>query len=263
LSKELTKEEPKGAGALVASEALRVLPENQKQIAGRGFGGALANIGAALEDVTLWVRVAAAIPRGAVQFLAKARAIWRRTPEDRRRPPNPELLLSAARGYASQEAEELREKYVRLLAAAVDSATAPLVHPAFANVLGQMTPVEARLFDRFRDGGHFRTYEALSKIAGVQLDAEGIELAMANLDRLGLVETWEAKVEPPAALDPEFKAQIVARGGVIIVEEESTYVVDPNDEENGIAYVTRYVRKMRTPLGQAFDRVCGPPRNPF
>jgi hypothetical protein len=256
----ISKDEPKSAGGLLASEALRIVPENQKQIAGQGFGGALANIGAALEDVTMWVRVVAAVPRGMAQFVARVTAAWRQTPAHRRLAPKPELLLTAATGYANQEEDELREKYVRLIVAAVDSESAPFVHPAFASIIAQMTPVEARLFDFFRTGGYFTSFDALSKAAGVQLDEDGIQLAMASLDRLGLVDDFSPKIEPESANTPEVQQLLVKHGGAIIVEEKSALVLDPNDKEHGTVSVTRSSRKVRTSLGAAFEKVCGGPR---
>lgn len=189
--------------AAIAKEALKVLPEKDKQLAGRSFGGALANLGAAAQDVTLWIRLAAAIPRGAIQLITRTAHQWRRLPPHRRVVPAPNLLLGAATGYATTTEDELRSLFANLLATAIDNGTAPAVHPSFVDVIKQLTPDEARLLAVLKhEGVFFYDIHAVSRgpIAGIPtgtstigltdlferagcLDRARFEVAISNLQR--------------------------------------------------------------------------------
>ncbi len=68
------------------------------------------------------------------------------TPPDQIVEPPPTIAGGVVTGllYASDE-PELRELFVQLLATSMVSTTQPLAHPAFAEFLKQMTPIEARI----------------------------------------------------------------------------------------------------------------------
>src|SRR6185295_5082359 len=94
-------EEGKDATTTIASEALRVVPESDKQMAGLEIGGALTNLGSVLYDVTLWARILAGVPRHAIGLVLRVAQRWRETPAARRVLPTPKLLLGAAAGYSA------------------------------------------------------------------------------------------------------------------------------------------------------------------
>ena len=69
-------------------------------------------------------------------------------PPERIRFPEPTVAVPAlmALSYSMQQ-ETLREMYAKLLATAMDSATATDVHPSFVEVIKQLTPDEARILN--------------------------------------------------------------------------------------------------------------------
>ena len=75
-------------------------------------------------------------------------------PAARRTIPNPALALGAITGSLTND-EVLRARYLNLLAASMDRATAGQVHPGFLAVLRQMTSDETRIFSRFENDGPF------------------------------------------------------------------------------------------------------------
>lgn len=108
--------------------------------------------------------------------------------------------------------ETLRELYANLLATAMDSATTTDAHPAFVEMLKQMTPDEARLVSHFStgallpfidvdvrtkppDGGGFANVVGRARMGQLSLIAEDARCAdpdrivryLDNLERLGLI----------------------------------------------------------------------------
>ena len=126
-------------------------------------------------------------------------------PPARRTIPNPALALGAITGSLTND-EVLRERYLNLLAAAMDRATAGQVHPGFLDVLRQLTPDEVRIVSTFQHDGpyplitvsaRYRFGERLStelrhfSLLGTQAGCEHPERApmyIDNLCRLGLTE---------------------------------------------------------------------------
>jgi Abortive infection alpha len=112
-----------------------------------------------------------------------------------------QALVGSVRGPAA-----LRERYLNLLAAAIDGARADRVHPAFLEVLRQMTPDEARIVSLFQHDGPYPVLTVQSRYKlggaiGTELrnfsllgDAAGCEhpgrapLYIDNLCRLGITE---------------------------------------------------------------------------
>jgi hypothetical protein len=139
--------------------------------------------------MTLWVRMAAALPRLAVEGLWRAAAHWRTLPSDRRASPNVPLLAAATTGYAGAP-EELRERYANLMAASLDVNTASRVHPAFVDFLKQMTTTEVRLVDLLpKEPKRFPSVQDIAERIGAP--ASAIPIALANLVRLNLVTVRE------------------------------------------------------------------------
>lgn len=98
------------ASAKITPEALKVIPDADKRMAGRSFGGAIANIGAVAEDVTLWARLIVSVPRQAGSLIARIVERWRRTPGDWPALPSPKLLLEAAADYSTTIDDDLKTR---------------------------------------------------------------------------------------------------------------------------------------------------------
>jgi hypothetical protein len=255
----LSDDERKSASATIAGEALKVVPEADKQMAGRSFGGALTNLGAALEDVTLWVRLVASVPRGATTFVAKVIDRWRSIPSDRRALPSAKLLLEAAASYGAITDDDLKVRYERLLFSAVDSEAAPRVHPAFVEMIGQMTGAEVRLADHFPIGGYFESYQALTVALGFSIDHHHVEIGMRNLLRLGLItEVGPDLLEPSAAPDHAFLQRVAKlSGGIHVQEVIRVQTIDIGGRRTGTTRTTATVNYRLTALGADFLAVVG------
>jgi hypothetical protein len=152
-------------------------------------------------------------------------------PGNRRRAP---ALAFAAQALASgvRQGAAMRERYLNLLAAAMDSETSARVHPAFLSILRQLTPDEVRIIGmfqhdgpyplltvgaRYKFGGPIRTelrlFSPLAIEAGCE-QPERLPLYLDNLSRLGIVELRKTRVaddtRPFRALEahPTVKAAI-------------------------------------------------------
>jgi hypothetical protein len=158
------------------------------------------------------VRLASAplrfLPGTAARLPAMLRELGERRrgiPLARRTVPNPALALGALTGGLTND-DVLRTRYLNLLAASMDRATAGQVHPGFLAVLRQMTADEARIFSRFeidgpypvitiqshpKHGGARRTelrhFSLLGQEAGCEYPQRA-PMYLDNLCRLGLTE---------------------------------------------------------------------------
>ena len=102
------------------------------------------------------------------KFREECEAEFAKIPEEERVPPRKSLFLSAldAAEYYVEE-EELRRMFARLIAATCDMRKASKVHPSFAGIIQQLSPLDAQnlvnlsshsemLFEPF---GPFRFFE--------------------------------------------------------------------------------------------------------
>jgi len=189
----------------------------------RAFGPAADAFGKAIKPVG---REVGQVTRLAVRALLRAVAgrVWKydqirgwientvgpkveRIPEQHRAEPSPTVAGPAieAMRFAGSE-PELRELFANLLAASMDARTAATAHPAFVEIIKQLTPDEARILkylsERLPDahpivdlrevrGEGFVTlmgnYSHIGKAAGVKND-EVTPVSLENLCRLGLCE---------------------------------------------------------------------------
>ena len=187
-------------------------------------------------------------------------------PQQRLVEPQPFVAAKAVEGLAySHEESELREMYLSLLATAMDSSTAAKAHPAFAKIIHELSPGDARFFNRYalrsrvpivnlvyRHGGRSQT-TLLPALLDTRDDngeqvyiPQGLPEAIVNWDRLGLVcVTYAIRLASDDAYDwvkthPEYTVQdrraLVARAR----DEEALYV------EKGVLDVT--------PFGEQFIR---------
>jgi hypothetical protein len=129
------------------------------------------------------------------------------TPQERISTPPANVAgpaLEALR-FAGEE-EDLREMYASLLASAMDTKTASNAHPAFVEIIKQLTPDEARILRHLSDGRHRPIINIRSDFEDgtggvvvaryVTMIDEHAELAtpaltpsyLDNLVRLGLIE---------------------------------------------------------------------------
>jgi hypothetical protein len=132
-------------------------------------------------------------------------------PTARRRAPALAFAAQALAGSVRQGAT-MRERYLNLLAAAMDESTAARVHPAFLSILRQLTPDEVRLISLFQHDGPYplltvgarykfgaplstelRHFSRLGEGAGCEHIAR-VPLYIDNLCRLGLTELRPVRI---------------------------------------------------------------------
>lgn len=204
--------------ASVAAQAYRDLasPAAQRlgQTVSRALGVALAPVNGALwtaEQALAWL-----------EREVQARFVERDVPEAAIQPPPASVLGATVLGVQAAAGEpKLSSLFAELLATAMDARRAGAVHPAFAEIIRQLLPDEARLLARIAQVGsvHFETrkgarrdsslYEhervrehlpgtELARRAGCKRPAEALAY-VTNLERLGLVEERMRQVGSIAA----------------------------------------------------------------
>src|SRR4029453_16099525 len=97
------------------------------------------------------------LPQMATQMPGTLRDLGERMtaiPGSRRRAPTLAFAAQALAGSV-RFGSTLRERYLNLLAAAVDGDTAARVHPAFLTVLRQLTSDEVRIISTFQHDGPY------------------------------------------------------------------------------------------------------------
>lgn len=121
----------------------------------------------------------------------------RQIPRDRKLAPNPTVALQALAGYAGTDDDELRPLYVNLLLASMDRVKAPSLHPAFPQMLRQITGDEARIMALFRDRP---TYPVISVLAR-QKRGGNSQLELRNWSQLGDEARCRAPERAPTYID--------------------------------------------------------------
>jgi hypothetical protein len=198
-------------------------------------------------------------------------------PGARRRAP---ALAFAAQALAGsvRYGSTLRERYLNLLAAAMDGETAARVHPAFLTVLRQLTPDEVRIISMFQHdgpypllsvGARYRFGERLStelrhfSLLGLQAGCETPErmaMYVDNLCRLGLTELRPVRIADdtrmfrPLEAHPQVQAAI-AKIEARIPELESAHP-GPSDDGNRVVADVQRTALYVTAFGRQFYEAC-------
>lgn len=150
------------------------------------------------------------------QFEERLKSRLAGVPEERLQPPPSYVAVPVLIGLAGAEhSPPLRDLYLELLARAMDREEARRVHPAFAGVVGHLSPDEARLIPlltpeygswpvrcarlyKRRSRGQFTEVRVLTTLAhleeAITLDyREGLSTYLSNLERLGLLSVdWNS-----------------------------------------------------------------------
>jgi hypothetical protein len=143
--------------------------------------------GKALGTLGKTVNVALAPLRGLVwswdrieQYLSEAverKLAQRKVPVDRITTPDPDIAVPAVQALTYSK---LRENYANLIATAMDKQTAGDAHPAFVEILKQLTADEAKILEFLPDVGR---YEPLVDL-GYELPEKGTFFTIRNLGTL-------------------------------------------------------------------------------
>jgi hypothetical protein len=214
------------------------------------------------------------LPQAATRIPLMLRELGERRraiPSARRLAPDPSLALQALTGCLSADAT-LRTRYLNLLAASMDRATARQVHPGFLAVLRQLTPDETLIFSRFekdgpypvvsvqsrlKHGGRRRTelrhFSLLGQEAGCEYPHRG-PLYLDNLCRLGLTElrptrlSEDTRMFRPLEAHPEVTTLMANIG-------KRAPVSDGRDSDPVVAEV-QYKYLFVTSFGRQFYEAC-------
>ena len=206
-------------------------------------------------------------------------------PGGRRRAPT---LLFAAQALAGsvRQGATMRERYLNLLAHAMDGETSARVHPAFLAVLRQLVADEVRIVSLFQHDGPFplisvgalyrfgerlgtelRYFSKLGTDAGCEEPAR-VPLYIDNLCRLGLAEVRPVRVADdtrsfrPLEESPEVKAAIArieARSALDTAPAEAPSNLPSNGQSDANDRVVAELQRAAlyvTAFGRQFYEAC-------
>jgi hypothetical protein len=193
-----------------ATRAIRdlILPPGRELGFGGNFGGGLGAMAMlAAGNLRHLPGMAARLPGTMRDLGERMTAI----PGARRRAPALAFAAQALAGSVRHGAT-MRERYLNLLAAAMDETTAARVHPAFLSILRELTPDEVRLISLFQHDGPYplltvgarykfggplstelRHFSRLGEGAGCE-NVSRVPLYVDNLCRLGLTELRPVRI---------------------------------------------------------------------
>ena len=257
------KERERVRSVVGAVRALMVRPQLGGGDGPVGVGlQALAQI--ALGPLRVVPDVAARVPSTLRELGERVAAI----PGGQRRAPAMAFAAQVLAGSVRQ-APTMRERYLNLLAAAMDRARADRVHPGFLEVLRQMTPDEARIVSLFQHDGPYPVVSVLSRykhggVLGTELrhfsllgESAGVEhpgrtpLYIDNLCRLGVAELRATRVSDDTRVFRAVEAhrevqaavaRIQARAPVGELGTPGSDTVVPDLQRKGL-YVTAFGRQ--------------------
>jgi len=142
-------------------------------------------------------------------------------PEDKIVEPEPYVAVPAIQQLSySLDSEELRELYANLLASSMNADKKSDVHPAFVDIIKQLTPNEAKLLSHIygcpynsvllkNDGlhtidniqeGSYTVGATIEDMSIVSLDKGTLSICLDNLVRLGLLTVQELFSSEPETL---------------------------------------------------------------
>lgn len=204
----MTSSEEKPSGELIKAgvELVKTAYDDALKPVSKEAGKALGTLGKT-------VNVALAPLRGLVwswerieQYLSEAverKLAERKVPADRVTTPDPDIAVPAVQALTYSK---LRENYANLIATAMDKQTAGDAHPAFVEILKQLTSDEAKILEFLPDAGRYEplvdlgynvpgkgTFNLIRHLGTLASDAGCSNPTLLprfvdNLSRLGLTE---------------------------------------------------------------------------
>ncbi len=235
---------------------------------GNGFRGGLQTLArVALGPIS-------AVPRTALQLPELLRALGERglaIPAERRCTPNAALALRALAGFVRGDGA-IRDGYLSLLTATMDSAVADHVHPAFLDLLGQLGSDELRLLASLQAGGPFPLLSLSSRLRhggatrvelrhfsllGIQAGCENPVRTPAYLDnlaRLGLIEIRPTRITDDVRMFGELEDHPTVVAARARIEEQPPVRIGPISEP--IVADVQYKSLFLTAFGRQFQVAC-------
>jgi len=194
-------------------------------------------------------------------------------PEEKLAEPNPRIAVPAVQALTYSMGEEhIREMFANLLAADMNSDLKESAHPAFVEIIKEMTPVDARLLDRLRKSpevefkvriGMPRKWNELGIEYSFQIEGMAvpqIAASISNLERLGLIYLNRGEAPIRSELEEREKAIGEAYKHVEEQLEQAKQALKSHPEmlatmPNGKVFSSKSGIFL-TPLGHMFTKVC-------
>lgn len=207
------------------------------------------------------LQAVASVASPPVEWLGRGlQRIFGPTPPKNLQSPPAHIMGPVALGFVfSQDSDELRSMYAKLLASSMDG-DRPAPHPSFAEFIRQMDPIEARLFrelcrlgygvvEQLREGElgplNWETVDVVVEVQGHRHVLGGSR--WGNLHRLGLVTRVDGWLQGVPTGLPEFEHR-----------RESLRRTIPADVIVTALASWRADVLLVTPLGQEFHDACVP-----
>ncbi|QDT57263.1 hypothetical protein Pan44_53310 [Caulifigura coniformis] len=133
-------------------------------------------------------------------------------PEPNRQPPKESIVYSLVQTIpAADEATEAQELFAQLLASASDDRSVSRVHPSFASIIAELSPVDARIIATWkRCSDNVRRSPIDFYHLGRQQPAGDVSVSLENLSRLGLLYSEvDLSMSPPKWVITRFGRQFV------------------------------------------------------
>lgn len=210
-----------------ATDLVKVVPEEDRQERGRQLGKTGTTVATAVNIVLLPLRAAVwGYERLEAWLGPKIEAKLRDTPPEQIVAPPAHVAvpaLEAAR--SSEDSDDLRDLYASLLATAMQKDKQALAHPAFAQIIRQLNPDEARLLRVVSKPHplihlHMVAKYSLQTKPGFTRTRSGFQRVLKNFGLLGVEAGCTNSLDIGAYLDN------LARLGVIELPEDRHFVTD-------------------------------------
>jgi hypothetical protein len=189
----------------------------------------------------------------------------RKVPEERITTPDPDVAVPALEALRYSK---LRENYANLLATSMDSAVAKEAHPAFVEILKQLTPDEVRILDFLPNVGR---HEPLVDLAYTVSKAKGQFTVVRHVCTLGTDAKFDYFEMVPKYVDNLCRLGLTEIPAMTWLAEEFRYdrikqleIVRTAEKKIPEGSTFEFILKMfgLTVLGDSFRAACvTEPRN--
>lgn len=202
-----------------------------------------------------------------LDFIAYKKVVEREIsaiPESNRKEPRLSIIgpaIESSKYYIEEPI--IREMFAKLIAADMDSRKERLVHPAFVDIVQQMSPndaqllkilpqvgpvAEIRLYDKKHTVYTLLTSRDTIYIAGlIESNFDANALSINNLSRLGIVELDHVRTLNDESHYKAYESFEEYRQGLQVVQSHS--------EQYGSVEISGGMFSI-TPLGNAFKKIC-------
>lgn len=168
--------------------------------------------------------------------------------------------------YTGHE-EMLSDLYANLLASSMDKATAEGAHPAFVEIIKQLTPDEAKLVGLFLRKMPFPLLDVRWEFKNPSEGKSGGREVLVNFSQLGKIAGCEYQHLTPAYIDNLCRLglaevptmfQYTAKGVYDVLENDAVVQKHKTDIEKNPEHIAVLERKRLriTELGKQFVRIC-------